>query len=311
MSNIKNTVDKIKNLEAEKLSLMAEVEELKRMADAKANALVTEISALKEEINLLKILMEQEQLQAPRQEHLKEKNLFYVKELAEKTTDASNQLGNQVFPSSPFSQHFDNWLADLRRVISDFESNSSLAVDEQFVKDCSEILLNVEEALNQKRVEESKIGAVAKALADNNHLLVETDKEYAEKARELSLNRDVEVERLTDRVRDLEHEVLSQVEDNEKRKILKKKTEDKLPQTREKLKSAKNELEAAQRNFIAEQENLHESYEKEKQDITEQVEGLRKELERLQIDASREARQAAGKALADAVNALVKRTSIS
>lgn len=306
MSGLKDTIDKIKSMEEEKASLLAEIEDLKRRADAKADALANEIAALREEVKSFKALMGQEKPQLPSDEYLKEKNLISVRELADKTIDATNQLGNQVFASSPFSQNFDSWLSNLRQIISDFESNSSVKMDEQFHKDRSQIFLDVEGALAQKRLEESNIGTVAKALADNNHLLVETDKEYAEKARELSLKRESEVERLTNRVHELERLVQSQEEDN-RRKILRRKTEDKLPQTKQDLKSAKSELETAQQSFTAEQDKLHDDYVKNKQDIEGQVETLRKELEKIETDTSLEARQAACKALANAVNALVQR----
>ncbi len=35
MSSLQNTIEKIKNLEAEKKSLLSEIDELKKMADAK------------------------------------------------------------------------------------------------------------------------------------------------------------------------------------------------------------------------------------------------------------------------------------
>lgn len=61
MSSLKDTIKKIKSLEAEKKNLLLEVEELKKMADAKANALESEIASLREEVKSLKNLMDQEQ----------------------------------------------------------------------------------------------------------------------------------------------------------------------------------------------------------------------------------------------------------
>jgi uncharacterized protein (UPF0335 family) len=57
MSSLKDTIGKIKNLEAEKKNLLLEIEELRKMADAKATALESEIGALRDEIKSLKILM--------------------------------------------------------------------------------------------------------------------------------------------------------------------------------------------------------------------------------------------------------------
>ena len=57
MSSLKDTVEKIKSLEDEKKSLLLEIEELKKMADAKATALESEVGALRDEIRSLKMLM--------------------------------------------------------------------------------------------------------------------------------------------------------------------------------------------------------------------------------------------------------------
>ncbi len=306
----KSTVDRLKNLEEEKLSLIAEVENLKMLADAKANALANEIASLRAEIKSLAALIGEEKPQlSSNGESPKERDLKNAKELAEKTLTASNQLGNQVFAASPFSQNYDKWLSDMRQIVSDFESNSPIHADEEFAKERSKILLDVESALKKEEVEEANVGVVAKALADNNHLLAETDKEYAEKARELTLKRASETERLSNRIRQLEIEAQAQEEENSKRKILKKKTDDKVPQIRLDLRFAKNELEASQENFTSEQDKLHEVYETKKYDIMTQVESLRRQLDMMEIDTSIEVRQAASKALANAVNSLIERTS--
>ena len=307
--SLKNTVDKIRNLEAEKTSLLAEVENLKRMADAKATTLADEIAALREQVFSLKTLMEQDK-PAPSAEEIKTKNLAALREIAEDTLHASSQLGNRVFASSPFSQYYDDWLASLKTLVADFESNSPVTVDEQFVDDRSRIFLEVESALTEKKAQEGEIGVFAKALAENDHLLFDAEKEYAENVRTLGLKRDSEVARMTKRIQELEREVQSQDEENSKRKILKKKTDDKLPQARVDLKAARNQLEAAQRNFAADQDTLKENYEKKRQEIAAEVERLRGQLGKLESDGSVEARQAACKALANSVNAMIQRASM-
>ena len=60
MSSLKDTIEKIKNLETEKKNLLLEIEELKKTADAKATALECEIISLREEAKSLKILIGQE-----------------------------------------------------------------------------------------------------------------------------------------------------------------------------------------------------------------------------------------------------------
>ena len=49
MSSLQATIQKIKNLEAEKKNLLTEIEELEKMANAKATSLDNEIASLREE----------------------------------------------------------------------------------------------------------------------------------------------------------------------------------------------------------------------------------------------------------------------
>ena len=57
MNGIKTTVEQIRALEAERQNLMLEIEELKKMADAKARALESEISMLRDEVKELRLLL--------------------------------------------------------------------------------------------------------------------------------------------------------------------------------------------------------------------------------------------------------------
>ena len=61
MSSLKETIEKIKNLEAEKKNLLDEIVGLKKMAEAKAMTLETEVASLREDAKSLKILMAQDQ----------------------------------------------------------------------------------------------------------------------------------------------------------------------------------------------------------------------------------------------------------
>ena len=63
MSSFKNTIERIKALETERRNLLLEIEELKRMADAKAKALESEINMLRDEVKSLRILLSGEDLE--------------------------------------------------------------------------------------------------------------------------------------------------------------------------------------------------------------------------------------------------------
>jgi uncharacterized protein (UPF0335 family) len=56
-SSLRNTIEKIKALEAEKKNLLAEIEGLKKIADAKAVSLESEVGALRDEAKSLKTLV--------------------------------------------------------------------------------------------------------------------------------------------------------------------------------------------------------------------------------------------------------------
>ena len=57
MNGIKGTIEQIRALESERQNLLLEIEELKKMADAKARALESEISMLRDEVKELRLLL--------------------------------------------------------------------------------------------------------------------------------------------------------------------------------------------------------------------------------------------------------------
>ena len=233
-----------------------------------------------------------------------------TQEVAQKTLNSLSKLGNQIFALSPFSQYFDEWLVSMRQVTSEFESNPAITVDEQFLKERAQIFLDVEGALTQDRLAESNLTEEAKALADNNHKIVEADKEYAEQTRERSDKRNADVQRISTRIRELEDQLAAQQEIKISfyKFSAKKKAAQQLAQTSQELKSSKNELEVTLQTFAVEQEKLHDNYEKLKQELNENSDRLHKELEKLETDTSTEARKTACNALSVSINNLLKRT---
>jgi hypothetical protein len=57
MSSIKSTVEQIRAMESERKNLMLEIEELKKMAEAKAKALESELNMLRDEVKELRLLL--------------------------------------------------------------------------------------------------------------------------------------------------------------------------------------------------------------------------------------------------------------
>ena len=234
-----------------------------------------------------------------------------VTEVTEQTINSISKLGNQFFAISPFSQYFDDWLLNLRNELTEFESNPAIKVDEQFMRERAQIFLDVEAALAEKRLVEATLTKEAKALEENNHKIADANKEYSEKSRELSNKRNVEIQKLSNEVHQLEDDLASQ--QNIKLGFFKFKEKrlatQKLAQTNQDLKTAKNKLEVTIESFKAEQDKLHDNYERQKQELFAISDSLHKQLEKLETDASTQARQLACNDLVQAINALMQRAS--
>jgi len=230
-------------------------------------------------------------------------------EVVEKTLNKLRNLGSQKFAVSPFSQYFDDWLVNVREVLSEFESSPAVVVDDAFVKERSQVFLDVEREFAETRLKEAALDETAKNLPDANHLIVQIDVEYAVKSRENGLKRNGEVQRLTRNVHDLEEELdrASRMKTSLFGSFSKKAKAQKEAEATRKLNSAKSELELVVQNFKVEQEKLHDEYEKRKQAAMEQVERIEKEIETLETDGSLEARRVACDALVNGVNALLQR----
>jgi hypothetical protein len=231
-----------------------------------------------------------------------------AEDIEQKTLISLGKLGTQTFALSPFSQYFDDWIVNLRQVISEFESTPTVGVDEAFSKERTQIFADVEGELAKTRLREAELDASAKMLAETNHLLVETDAVYAAQTKELSTKRNCHIEQLTKPVHDLEDE-LSKVGQMKTSffGFTKKAKAKKEAEITQKINSAKSSLEIAVQNFSVEQEKLHDEYEKKKQVMIEKVQSLEKEIVTIETDASLEARQAATTALSTIVKALIQR----
>jgi hypothetical protein len=236
-----------------------------------------------------------------------------AEEIAEKTLASLERLGSQTFALSPFSQYFDDWLLNLRQVVSEFESGPAVSADETFVKDRSQIFGDVEGELAKRRLKETELEAAAKALSENNHLLVEIDVSYATQTKDLAGKRNTEIGKLTKIVHDLEEElaVIEQTKTGFLNPFAKRAKGQKRVEATQKLDVAKKELELSTQNFGVEQEKLHDEYEKKKQSTMQMVQNLEKEIVNIETDASLEIRQTAANALSNAVKALLQRKTAS
>jgi chromosome segregation ATPase len=233
-------------------------------------------------------------------------------DLLNKTIERLNKLGGQTFAVSPFSQYFDDWLVNLRQVITEFESSPALNSDELFANERSRVLSEITDELAKRRILEAELDASIRKLTETNHIIAETDAAYAAQNREIAAKRNSEIERLTKAV----HELENQLDRAQKTKTsffnpsAKKNKAKEVAAANQNLVTTKSELETAVQNFAAEQEKLHDQYEKKKQEAMEKVRILEKEIADGETDTSLAVRQAACDTLAKAANALVKRKTL-
>jgi chromosome segregation ATPase len=224
-----------------------------------------------------------------------------------------HNLGNQRFALSPFSEHLDRWLANLRQAISEFESNPEMTADGQYVKERSQILSNVELDLTKRQQKETTAGEVFKILSDNRILLDQIEKDYANATEKIAERKDTEIKRLSSNIDDIKQELdrIAQIKTGIFRAVSKNGKAQKEAEATQRLNAAQNELTLATQRFTAEQEASKDEHERRKKPIAEQIQNAEKEIESQEIDDSLEARRVACEALINAVNSLLLRKGVS
>ena len=136
-----------------------------------------------------------------------ENRVLTAGEAADRTLNSLRSLGNQRFALAPFNEHFGRWLTDLRVVLSEFESSPTVKVDDQFVKERSQILSNVEAELEELRRKEASGDEAFRSLSDNKALLERIEKEYIVRTKEIKARKDSEIKRLSSSVDGLKQEL--------------------------------------------------------------------------------------------------------
>jgi len=242
-----------------------------------------------------------------------EKHVPTLEEIADRTLNIVRNLGNQRFGLSPFNEHFGRWLVNLRDVLSEFESSPTIGVDDQFVKERSQILLNVDLELEESRRKEASRQEAIKSLSDNGILLKRIEEECATRTKEIEARKDSEIKRLSSNVDGLREELdrIARMKTGIFRVVSKKARAQKEAEVTQRLNAAQRELALAVQHFNSEQERLRFEYERRKQPVIEQIRDHQKEIENQEIDDSLESRRAACEALVNAVNALLQRKRFS
>ena len=234
-------------------------------------------------------------------------------EVSNGTLNRLRNLGNQRFVLSPFSDYFKDWLTSLRNVMSEFESNPIISLDEQFVEERSQILSNVEVELEKRQRKESSRGGTVKSLSESRLLLERIETEYTNKTKEIKAQTDKEIKLLSSRIDSLKEELdrTTRIKTGIFRTVSKEAKAQRVAEATQRLKNTQEELAAVTEQETIEQENLREEKEKRKHPIIEQVRDQEKMLESQEIDDSVDARRVACESLTKAVNMLLQRKTSS
>ena len=233
-----------------------------------------------------------------------------LEEVADRTIKRLSNLGVQTFAFFPFSQYFEDWLLSLKSVVSEFESNPNVEVDETFLKGRSQLIAAIELRLSERQRKEAVAENAIRRLAKQRSLLVQTNTEYSYAKQELVSERKSEIRELTRRIRHLEEDLKKA--NQEKVGILnpiarRSKSRRKSELTR-KLELAKSELELIEKEIETKQKKLTSAYEKKKQALIEDVQNLEKTGSSV-TDGSVEDRQVVCEELKMTVETLLQRNS--
>lgn len=218
-------------------------------------------------------------------------------------------LGNQRFALFPFNEYFNLWLRNLRDTLLDFESGSTINVDDQYTKERSQILSNIELELKEIRHREALSEEYLRSLSNSKIFLERIEEEFIMRRREREERKESEIKRLSSNIDDLKEELdrIARMKTGIL-KISKKAKGQKEEEVTQRLNSAQRELTLAMEHFTAEQERLRDEYEKKMQPVIEQIQEQRKGIENQENDSSLKARWAACEALVNAINALHQRS---
>jgi hypothetical protein len=236
-----------------------------------------------------------------------------LEEIVNRTLNALTHLGNQRFVLSPFSEQLNLWLTSLKNVLSEFESNPEIVVDDEFAKERSQIISNIELELAKRRRREEHSGENAKNLATSKALLEKVNLESGTVMKAIQKRQEAETKTLFAHIEDIKRELehLAQMKTGILRGISKNTKAWRETEARQRLAVAQDELAAAVQRLNDEQEKVRAEYETRKQAVSRQIQEFEKEALNQEIDDSLDVRHAACDGLVNAVNSFLQRIRLS
>jgi archaellum component FlaC len=240
---------------------------------------------------------------------VEEKQTASEREVSEVTLKRLHTLGIQKFGSSPFSDHFDRWLANVDVVLCEFKSNPNIDLDEKFVTECSQILSNIKHQLEDISSKEVSLNQELNKLSSWRNRLKRINKEYAALTRSIKGQKNTEIKRLhsiIDRLKRDQDEII-RMKTGFFHGISRKKREQKEIAKMQELNDLQTELELVILDFSTKQKALRAEYDKKREPLLEEIKKFRRIIQVMETDVSLEERWFACETLIDAVNTFLQR----
>ncbi len=199
-----------------------------------------------------------------------EKQTASEREVTAVTLKQLHTLGIQKFGSSPFSDHFDRWLANVDVVLCEFKSNPNISLDQKFVTECSQILSNIKHQLEDISRKEASLNQELNELSSWRNRLKQINKEYAALTGSIKGQRNREIKRLNsiiDRLKKDQDEII-RLKTGFFHGVSKKKREQKEIAKIQELNDIQTELELVILDFSTKQKALRAEYDKKREPVT-------------------------------------------
>lgn len=178
-------------------------------------------------------------------------NSIYTPEQMERIEAIKNEtlefielLSNEKFEYSPISRFFDDWMVNLRQVVTSFAANDIIQPDDEFNKQFQEIFNDIEEELAKRLMNEAEIEVSTKTLEENKQLLGEISAGYAAQTKDIVAKGTSAIDFLIKNVRHLEEELaeLDKVKTSYLHPLKKLAQDQKRAEVTQKLNAAKKRL---------------------------------------------------------------------
>jgi len=238
-----------------------------------------------------------------------EKHKLTENEVCEVTLKRLHTLGNQRFGSSPYSEHYSRWIADVEMILGEFEVYPTLEIDDRFKSETAQTFATVKIQLEERRKKEAAVDQEIEKMTYIKKQLEQIDTKYATAVAAVKARKNAETKRLQVSIKQLreEQERVIKLKTGFWHGISKKEREKKEFSVAQQLNECQTELELLILNTKVELKLLREKVERQREPVIEQIKRFKRRIKEFETDGSLEERWFASQALADAVNTFLQR----